>query len=718
MVGKKAMNRRDRRAAGHQTRGGAQLGPVAMQTVAKALAEQQAGLFPQAVVTYRNALALAPDHPDLHNNLGVVLRLSGKLDEAMAAFRRAIALKPNYPEALNNLAAALQSKGRLDEAVESYRRAILLSPGFSGSHSNLGVALQSQGKLEEAAAAFRRAIALQPDAAEAHNNLGSALQSLGRLDEALASFERAIALKPNYADAHNNLGSALHGLGKPEEAIAAYRRAIALQDSPAAQNNLGLALQELGRTEDAIAAFRHVLALQPAHAEAQANLVRARKMACDWAGLEAEEETCRALVRAGATAVSPFLMLTLRATPAEQLLCARQWVAGRSMPAATLAPRAPKPKDRLRLGYLSADFRQHPVAVLAAELFERHDRDRFEVIGYSLGPDDGSAMRRRLEQGFDRFIDLMLLSHAEAAQRIRADEVDILVDLTGHTRGARLPLLAARPAPVQASFLGFPATMGAAYIDYVIADAVTVPMDEQPFFVEKIVHLPDCYLPSDSGREIAAGTPLRAACGLPETGLVFCCFNNTYKLSPAFFDIWARLLCAIPGSVLWLADAAQTVKHNLVREAAARGVAAERLVFAPRLPRLADHLARHRLADLFLDTLPYNAHTTASDALWAGLPVLTCAGECFAGRVAASLLAAAGLPELVTRSMADYEALALRLAAEPALLGALRQRLETNRATAPLFDGPRYLHHLESAYLRMWETWLAGQRPHAFAVAP
>jgi len=713
------MNRRDRRATGQQTRGGApQLGPVALQAFAKGSAAQQAGRFAEAAASYRTALALAPDHPDLHNNLGLVLRLMGEPDAAATAFRRAIALKPNSPEALNNLAAVLQSQGRLEEAVATYRKAIAVSPDFLGSYGNLGVALHGQGRYEEAATLFRRVIARSPDNPEAHNNLGSALQSLGRFDEAATALRRAVELKPDYADAFTNLGNALQASGKLDDAVAAYRRAIALNAAYPVHNNLGLVLYELGRTDEAIASFRRVLSVKPDNVEAQINLVRARRLACDWHGLEAEEEKCHALVSAGASDVSPFLMLTLRSSPAEQLHCARQWTAARRVGAAKLPARAPKAKDRLRLGYLSADFRQHPVAVLAVELFERHDRTRFEVSGYSVGPDDGSAMRRRLEQAFDRFIELRPLSHGAAAQRIRDDEIDILIDLTGHTGGARLPLLAARPAPVQVEFLGFPATMGADFIDYAIADPVTVPMSEQDFYLERIVHLPDCYQPSDTRREISERTPSRAECGLPGAGFVFCCFNNTYKLSPDFFDIWMRLLRAIPESVLWLANAAANVRDNIAGEAVARGVAADRLVFAPRLPSFADHLARHRLADLFLDTLPYNAHTTANDALWAGLPVLTCVGNCFAGRVAASLVIAAGLPELVTRSTEDYEALALRLAAEPAQLQDLRRRLGKARASAPLFDMQRYTRHLEAAYRRMWDIWLAGDPPRAFAIEP
>jgi len=352
-----------------------------------------------------------------------------------------------------------------------------------------------------------------------------------------------------------------------------------------------------------------------------------------------------------------------------------------------------------------------------AELFERHDRTRFEIIAYSLGRDDRSEMRYRLGKAFDRFVDLHDLGDMQAAQRIHADQIDILVELKGYTQHARSEIAAFRPAPIQVNFLGYPGTMGADFIDYIIADPVTLPMDQQAFYDERIVHLPDCYQPNDSRRRTADKTPSRAECGLPERGFVFCCFNNSYKITPKFFAIWMRLLAAVPGSVLWLFDANELVRGNLGNEARKAGVDPRRLVFAPRTG-VAEHLARQRLADLFLDTLPYDAHTTTSDALWVGLPVVTILGEAFAGRVAASLLHAVGLAELVTHSLAEYEALALRLAIEPMLLAGVRRKLNANRLTHPLFDCARYTHHLEAAFTRMWEIFTAGGGAESFAVAP
>jgi predicted O-linked N-acetylglucosamine transferase (SPINDLY family) len=424
-----------------------------------------------------------------------------------------------------------------------------------------------------------------------------------------------------------------------------------------------------------------------------------------------------------ASRLAPFELLALSSTSEEQLECARHVTAAVAVRAPLMLPRAkPRQAEKIRLGYLSHDFRENALAILIPGLIEEHDRQRFEVVGYSYGPDDHSARRARLEGAFDRFVDIRDMQDREAAELIHADALDILIDLNGYTGDSRAEILACRPAPIQVNYLGFTATMGADFIDYIIADRFVVPEDQQPFFSEKLVHLPDCYQCNDEKREIAERTPSRAECGLPETGFVFCCFSNSYKITPTFFDIWMRLLHAVPGSVLWLLDpwtptAGALAKANLVREAAARGVMPERLVLAPRLLFYPDHLARHRVADLFLDTLPFNAHTTASDALWAGLPLLTCIGNTFAGRVAGSMLHAVGLGELVTTSLEEYEALALRLAGDVGLLAQFRDRLARNRLTSPLFDIKRFARNIEAAYCRMWETWQAGRPPAALSVS-
>jgi predicted O-linked N-acetylglucosamine transferase (SPINDLY family) len=425
---------------------------------------------------------------------------------------------------------------------------------------------------------------------------------------------------------------------------------------------------------------------------------------------------------ASSAPLSPFSFLVLPTTTAQQQLrCALQFADRRLKPAVELGHKTPsnRPSDvksKLTIGYLSADFHAHATAYLIAELFEKHDHTRFSVFGYSLGPDDGSAMRRRLANSFDRFVDVKDASFLGAAERIAADEVDILVDLKGYTKDARTQILALCPAPIQVNYLGYPGTMGAPFMDYILVDDFVVPADQQPFFSEKLVHLPGCYQVNDSQREISSHAPSRTECGLPEEVFVFCCFNNSYKITPEMFTVWMELLKAVPGSVLWLLEGNRFSPANLRREAEARQVAAQRLVFAPRCS-MPEHLARYRLADLFLDTFPVNAHTTASDALWAGCPVLTLAGETFVSRVAGSLLRTIGLPELVTTSDDAYHAMALRLARDASLLAGLRTRLDVNRKTSRLFDAGRFARGIEKAYLTMWEIHACGQPPRAFTVS-
>ncbi|HYD67264.1 tetratricopeptide repeat protein, partial [Azospirillum sp.] len=612
--------------------------------------------------------------------------------------------------------------GRRDEAAKVYRHVLTQEPAHADALNLLGAVAHQAKDHNGATALMRRALRVRPHP-EYASNFGLALSALGRHADALAPLRAAIAERPDYVEAYSNLGNALEALGRFDAALADYRRAVRLDPHNAdVAQNLGVAQQGRMNFAAAAAAFRHALVLRPDAAETLAQLAHQSQHMCDWAGLEAMSRRVRHLVGAGAPRVPPFVMLTLGSSAAEQLACASS-AAAQVARATALPPRpaAARADGRIRLGYLSADFHQHATAFLIAELFERHDRRRFHVTGYSYGPDDASPMRRRLTGAFDRFVDLAALPHAAAARRIRDDGIDILIDLKGYTQHARPAILAHRPAPIQVNYLGYPGTLGADFADYILVDRHIVPPDQQPFYAERLVHLPHCYQVNDTRRPIAATIagqpPTRTACGLPGAGFVFCCFNNSYKITPAVFAAWMRLLAAVPGSVLWLLEANAAVTGNLRAAAAAHGVDPQRLVFAPWAP-LPEHLARYALADLFLDTLPVNAHTTASDALWAGLPVLTCMGETFVARVAGSLLHAVGLPELVTGSLAAYEAQALRLAQRPDELAALRARLAANRATAPLFDTAGFTRHLEAAYQTMWRIHAAGEPPRPFAVQP
>ena len=623
---------------------------------------------------------------------------AGRLGDAERLYREILAADSNHAGALHLLGILAFQLGKAAIAADLIGKAVTIDRRQPAYYYNLGLALHAVRRLDEAAGAYGAALELAPNYAEAHNNLGTVLEEMGRREEAAGEYHRAVRLKPDYADAHNNLGTALARLGRPKDAVPAYETAIRLKpDYVQAHMNLGLALQELGRFEEAAGRYGEAFRLKPDHAEAIAQQVYCLRQICDWREIDRLEQD---LLRQTGK-YSPFMPLIVDSSAEQRLAAARTWSA--QFAGVTPLPKQPRADGaKIRLGYLSADFCNHAVAQLVVELIERHDRRRFEVTGYSYGPDDGSFLRQRLMEGFDRFEDIRSLSNADAARLIHRDGIDILIDLTGYTASARTEILAYRPAPMQVNFLGYPGTMGADFIDSLIADPICVPPEHEAFFSEKIVRL-DCYQPNDSQRPVAEQTPIRATCGLPEQGVVFCCFNNGFKITPALFAIWMRLLAKTPGSVLWLLDTNQAAKNNLRQEASKADVAPDRLVFAPRVA-LRDHLARHRLADLFLDTLPYNAHTTASDALWVGLPVLTCLGTSFAGRVAASLLTAVGMPEMITASLAEYEALALALAADPARLASLKTKLAANRGTAALFDSERFARAIEAAYERMIRT--------------
>jgi protein O-GlcNAc transferase len=675
----------------------------------------------EALASFDQALAIKPDYAEALNNRGNALQDLKRPAEALASFDQALAIKPDYPEALNNRGGTLQDLRRPVEALASYDQALAIKPDYAEALYNRGNALRDLNLAAEAVASYDQALAIKPGHIEALNNRGNALQDLNRHAEALASFEEALAIKPDYADALNNRGNALQDLKRHAEALASFEEALAVKpDYADALHNRGNALRDLNRIAEALASFEKALAIMPDHRYAFGGLADAALADCDWARttMIAGELKCR-IVRPD-TIISPFTLLGYDSDPWLQLECAKRAVLDKMpAPVQPLRKETMRHHDKIRVAYLSADFRGHAVATLIAELFELHNRMRFEVLGISFGPDDHSGMRARLMRTFDQFHDVRSRNDLDVAKLLNDLQVDIAVDLNGHTEHSRLGILAHRPAPIQVSYLGYTGTTGAGFIDYVIADKTVLPFDHQPFYTEKIVHLPDCYQVNDSKRQTAARTPTRREAGLPEEGFVFCCFNNHYKITPPVFDVWMRLLGAVEGSVLWLTQKNDGgVERNLRREAVARGIDPARLIFAPRVKRYDEHLARHRLADLFVDTLPFNAHTTASDALWAGLPLLTCSGASFAGRVATSLLYAVGLPELATKDLAEYEALALRLATDAALLGGFRQRLAQNRAGCPLFDTDRFRRHIENAYTTMWELQRRGESPRSFSVEP
>ena len=583
------------------------------------------------------------------------------------------------------------------------------------------LALQKQGQVPAAEQIYRSVLASVPSHPLAWHLLGTAVGQLGRWGEAIDCLQRSLQWNPSDPVAWNNLATAWLDAGNPSVALDAADKALALAPGYlAAVHSRAGATFGMGRYSEAKAAFLQVVQRESSHLLAWAGLWRAAIAECDWPIAQEAAAAIRTALGQGQTVLPPFDALAFADDPLLQRQHAEAFVAKQMRREGLPVPQGvPAPQHRLdtriRVAYLSADFHEHATAYLMAEMFERHDRARFEVIAVSFGPDDASPMRQRLHKAFDEFWDVRDCTHAQVAERMRQAQIDIAVDLKGFTRDSRTSIVLRKPAPVVVNFLGYPGTMGTPIYDYVVGDAVVTPAGHAPFYAEQLVQMPSSYQVNDTQRAIGDVLPARESLGLPADGFVFGAFNAIYKITPEFFRTWMRLLQAVPGSVLWLITEDPSIRSHLCKEAHACGVEPGRLVFAGRVP-LDQHLARHQYVDILLDNLPINAHTTTSDALWAGVPVVTCMGQAFAGRVAASLLHAVGLPELVTHSLPEYEALALRLATQPQELQRLRAHLQAVRSTAPLFDTERFTRQLESAYAHMHERRLQGLPPEGFAV--
>ncbi len=671
----------------------------------------------EAVASYERAIIHKPDYFEAYVNRGVALQDLHRLDEAVASYDRAITLRPDFPEVYYNRGIILCDLKRLDEAVASYDRAIVLKPDYAEAYYNRGIALQGLRRLDEAVTSYDRAITLKADFAGAYCNRGVAFQQLGRRDDALASYNLAIALNPDHADAYNNRGNVLTDLKRLDKALASYDLAIALKpDYADAYNNRGNVLQELKRYDEALTNYDKAIAISPRLPYVLGSWLHNKMRCCDWDNFDTACARIAGATKNGTKVSIPFASLAIPSSPEQQQQCAQIYVQDR-YPARTLAWRQDVHNihDRIRVGYFSADYKDHPVSHLITQLIAYHDRTRFEITGFSFGYPTNDYWRRKLENTFDHFIDVRTRTDEEITALARELEIDIAIDLNGHTMDGRTAVFALRCAPIQVNYLGYIGTMGADYIDYIIGDPTVIPEQHKQYFCERIVYLPHSYQVNDSTKEISERQYSCAELGLPDNAFVFCCFNNNFKITPDVFDIWMRLLKKVDGSVLWLSEGGASATRNLRVEAEKRGILSSRLVFAPRISP-ADNLARYRAADLFLDTLYYNAGATASDALWAGLPVLTCLGNTFAGRMAASLLNAIDLPELITRSHTDYESMALQLATEPERLAAIRLKLAANISTRPLFDTARFTCNIEAAYVKMYERYQAGLPPDHIVV--
>jgi len=671
-----------------------------------------------ALYGYERTLALHPSHAAAHSNRGAVMMRLRRPDAALKSFDAALAIAPDLPEAQYRRGCALRELRSWPEALDAFDRALNAHSQHVESCVGRGEALRELKRPADALVTFDRALQLRPDCVAALRGKGDALLDLGRPAEALTAHDAALRLGTELADTFNSRGNSLRALKRFPEAVAAYDESLRLDpDNSTTHYNLGTAFLRWGdHSDQALASYSRVLQLKPDFAYVAGSVFDLQRNRGDWSVITppAGREGIVESVLADRPVIAPFAFLSVTDSAAAQLHCATRFAADHCSPDSRRNNGGYR-HERIRLAYVSADLREHAVTYLMAGVLERHDRQRFETVGISLRPAEASISGDRVKNAFGRFVDASTLSDLDVADLMRKMEIDIAVDLGGFTDGFRSQIFSHRAAPVQVNYLGFPGTMGMSCMDYVIADDFVIPPGRQRYYREHVVYLPHCFQANDDRRVISDRQTSREEQGLPKDAFVFCCLNNSHKINPAMFDIWMRLLTSIPRSVLWLLGEEAAVRENLCREAGSRGVAAERLIFAARAP-YSEHLGRLKLADLFLDTLPFNAGATASDVLWAGLPLLTCAGDSFAARMGGSLLRAVNLPELITFDVAHYEAKAAELARNPHSLAELRRRLAQNRMRTPLFDTDLFRRHLEAAYTEMWLRTESSLEPVAFSV--
>lgn len=641
----------------------------------------------------------------------------GNLDSADLMLKRVLQVDSKNLPALHILGLVKASQSNYNEAASYLGRAARIHPDDASIQYNLAKALSDSGNDKDALTHHKKAVTLAPNNPEAWLNYGKTASNLGYYNDALAWYDNALSLRPDYAEAALNKGATLKELERYEEALTFADHALTINPNLAeAWSNKGGALKELKRYDEAIASYEKALSLKPDLDWAAGNLLHIKMKICNWSNLTESLRNIYEKVGANKKVINPFSLLALNDNALLHKKSSQIYIQSKYPFNLALGPISNRPQSKkIRVGYFSADFKNHPVAFLIAEVFELHDRNRFEIYGLSYAKAE-DEMHQRLQKSFDQFIDVGKKSDAEVAKLSRDLSIEIAVDLTGFTRDGRTGIFAHRAAPVQVSYLGYPGTIGADYIDYIIADKTVIAPKLESCYSEKIICLPNSYQANDRKRLISDRQFTNQELGLPEHGFVFCCFNNNYKILPATFASWMRILKAVEGSILWLFKDNSWAVENLKKEAEKLGIAADRLVFADRMP-LSEHLARHRQADLFLDTFPYNAHTSASDALWVGLPVLTLMGESFASRVAASLLNAIAMPELITNSQEQYENLAIELARSSQKLEDIKSRLARNRLTTPLFETPRFTKNLEAAYIKMFERYRANLVPEHITIA-
>ena len=712
----------------------------------RGVALKQNGQLDEAIRSYKKAIDLKPDYAQAHNNLGTILKDLGQINAAIKHFRAALVLKPSYAEAYNNLGIALKELGDLNEAKQNFKKAIKSKSNFAVAHYNLGTTLLDLNFHLEAAESFEKAILIQPNYAEAHNNLGILLKEVNKHKSALQSFEKAISINENYFEAYNNKGLTLMNLGNLNEAQKCFETALRINpDYAYAFNNFGSVLKQLGKYSNSVNYYERALEIKPdfyevynnlgnvykylkRHDESQecykatynlnpkadyilGNLIHSKLHLCIWDDFSDYLLEIEKNIKNNNKVVDPFPLLALIDDPKLHQKAAKIYISDK-YPINYDLPRISKypQHEKIRIGYFSADFRIHPVANLTAELYEIHDRTEFEIHAFSFGPDTNDEMNLRIKSGVDFFHNVHSMAHSDVVLLSRSLEIDIAVDLGGFTQDNRTGIFAMKAAPIQVNYLGYSSTMGAEYMDYIIADKVLITDENQQYYSEKIVYLPDSFMVNDTKNKISQKNLTREEAGLPVDGFIFSCFNHHYKITPSVFASWMKILSKVDGSVLWLSDGNHRGIANLKKEATKHGINSDRLIFAPRLELREDHLNRIKLADLFLDTLPYNAHATTSDALQVGLPVLTCIGKSFASRVAASLISSVGLPELITSTHKQYEKIAIDLAMQPSKLKLIQDKLGKNLTTSPLYNTSLYVKQIESGYIEMYKKYQEGKK--------
>ena len=679
----------------------------------EALALETQGQYLASILIYEKLLEQFPEHPVLHKNYGHVLYKAGHLSQCLTAYDKSLALADHQPELYVTKGAILKSLDQLTDAIACYDKAIQLKSTYPEAYFYRGNVFKQLEQYSDAITDYEQAIALNPDYLQAHHHLGIVLAALKRYSEALIRYDRVISLQPDYAPAYYNRANALSAVGSYEEAVKHYQRAIELKpDYREAHHNLGNALKELNLLAEALHSFNQAIALKEDQVFfAEGNRFEVKLMLCAWDDYQQTVQDIMTGIAQDGLLFTPYAALLFTNSPAIEQKCAQIWINKQCMAQSSLPPLSKYPAHKkIHIGYFSADFHDHPMMHLMAEVFEQHNKQDFEWIAFSFNPREGDHWTQRAINSFDQFIPVHELSDNEVVLLARSLEIDIAIDRKGFTVQSRPNIFKTRCAPIQVSYLAYPGTLGAGFIDYLIADTVVIPADAREYYSEKVVYLPHSYQANCRFREIASNVVTRSQFGLPEQGFIFCCFTNTNRITPLVFDSWMRILKAVEGSVLWLLVGHELTADNLRKEAHLRGVNASRLVFSAKIP-IEQHLNRIRLADLFLDTFPYTAHTTASDALRMGLPLVTRIGDSFASRVSASLLHAIGLPELITSTVEDYENLAINLATHSTELAYIKNKLNENFAVFPLFNSQQLTQDLESAYRLMYERYQKGLVP-------